>query len=59
MKHYPDFIVASYYGDKEWHDKVHLVFKIGSLHNREALMKTTKKNIQNQLHDYMVLLQQG
>ncbi|KIL68280.1 hypothetical protein M378DRAFT_196726 [Amanita muscaria Koide BX008] len=55
-KRYPDFIVASYYDDNEKYDKIRLIVEIGSLHKREAASNNVKKEIQKQLHEYMVLL---
>jgi hypothetical protein len=55
VKRYPDFIVASYYDDDKY-DKIRLIVEIGSLHKKEAASEHMKKEIQKQLHDYMVLL---
>lgn len=55
-KRYPDFVVASYYEDEEKHDKIRVILEIGSLHEREVASEITKREIQKQLYDYMVLL---
>ena len=53
-KCYPDFIVASYYEDKEKHDKIHLIVEIGNPQMKEAALDMAKKSIQMQLNEYMV-----
>lgn len=55
-KHYPDFVVASYYENDEKYDKIRLIVEIGSLQKREEPSQNVKREIQKQLHEYMVLL---
>ncbi|KZP03020.1 hypothetical protein FIBSPDRAFT_905331 [Athelia psychrophila] len=55
-KRYPDFVVVSYYGEKEKHDKIRIILEIGSLHNKGPASEIAKQEIQMQLYGYMDLL---
>ena len=48
--------MASYYEDKEKHDKIYFIVEIGSPQIKEAALDMAKKSIQIQLNEYMVLL---
>ena len=47
--------MASYYNEEK-HDKIRLIFEIGSLHKGEAASQTAKEEITLQLYNYMALL---
>ncbi|KZP26439.1 hypothetical protein FIBSPDRAFT_887237 [Athelia psychrophila] len=54
-KSYPDFVVVSY--DEGKYDRIRMIIEIGSLQETTAIpSKITKKELQKQLHSYMLLL---